>query len=481
MKTLIALILAVSLAAPAAAQSPLRPQDFAYRGTIETGGTGPFHQLTLPLAVYEGAASADLADLRVFNGQGELVPYALLRSEPQNVSHQAESAVPFFPLPAPDKAAAGAGDISVTVRQSADGSLVSVHQQQAAKAEPGIITRGVVIDANTLKGRNVRSLRLVTGASAVPFQSFTLESSQDLAHWQTLKDDGQLVHLEHAGQRVDSDRVEWEGAAGRYLRLLWQAPKQAPEIKSVFLGTVENSAAQPVRIWSKEMAPTATGPGMYEYAWAGQLPLEKLRINLPQINTLAPVNIQYFPAPPRHKPRLGWHHHREEARWVSLAQTVVYRLQAPQGEAKSADIELYGTEANRLRLVMDARSGGIGNTPPALQIGFVPHVLVFLARGNGPFVLAWGADGAEPATLPLQALVPGYDAKAPLNASQASLPPSGIVQAKPAPLGGKVAPEASSPPAKWVLWAVLLGGLLVLGGMARSLIRQLRETPKAES
>jgi hypothetical protein len=211
------------------------------------------------------------------------------------------------------------------------------------------------------------------------------------------------------------------------------------------------------------------------------LPLERLRINLPQINTLAPVNIQYFPAPPRHKPRLGWHHHREEAHWVSLAQTVVYRLQAPQGEAKSADIELYGTEANRLRLVMDGRSGGIGNTPPALQIGFVPHVLVFLARGNGPFVLAWGADGAEPATLPLQALVPGYDAKAPLNASQASLPPSGIVQAKPAPLGGKVAPEASSPPAKWVLWAVLLGGLLVLGGMARSLICQLRQPPKAES
>ena len=34
---------------------------------------------------------------------------------------------------------------------------------------------------------------------------------------------------------------------------------------------------------------------MYEYAWAGQLPLEKLRINLPQINTLAPVNIPALP------------------------------------------------------------------------------------------------------------------------------------------------------------------------------------------
>jgi Protein of unknown function (DUF3999) len=480
MKTLIALILAVSLAVPAAAQAPLKPEDFAAHGTIETGGAGPFHQLTLPLAVYEGAASADLADLRVFNGQGEMVPYALLRSEPQAVSSQTESGAPFFPLPVQDNAGAGAGDISVTVRQSADGSLVSVHQQQGDKAGATTIVKGAVIDASTLKGRNVHSLRLVTGESTVPFHSFTVESSQDLTHWRTLKDDGQLVHMEHAGQRVDSDRVEWDGTAGRYLRLLWQDPKQAPEIKAVFLGTLESSAAQPVRIWSKEMAPAATKPDMYEYAWAGQLPLERLRINLPQINTLAPVNIQYFPTPPSRKPRLGWHRHREEARWISLAHTVVYRLQAPQGEAKSADIELYGTEANRLRLVVDARSGGIGGTPPSLQIGFLPHVLVFLARGNGPFILAWGAEGVEPAALGLHALVPGYDAKAQLNASPASLPPASIVQAKPSPQGGKVAAEASSPAAKWVLWAVLLGGLAVLGGMARSLILQLRQPPKAE-
>ncbi len=481
MKTSIAFALAAFVAtSAAAAEAPLRLENFANRGTIETGGAGPFHQLTLPLAVYQGAASPDLADLRVFNGQGEPVPYALLLSEAQSVTSQTESAAPFFPLPAPGAGSQGAGDLSVTVRQSADGSLVSVHQQAAAKAEPGGVAGGVVIDASALKGRNVRSLRLVTGASAAPFNSFTVESSQDLQHWQMLKRDGQLVHLEHAGQRVDSDRAEWDSNASRYLRLSWDDPKQAPEIKSVFLGTVESSVSQPARIWSAEMTPSAVQPGIYEYAWAGQMPLEKLRINLPQINTLAPMSIQYFPPQERHRPRLGWHHHRsEEARWVDLAQTVVYRLQAPQGEAKSADIALYGTVANRLRLVTDDRSGGIGSVPPSLQIGFVPHVLVFLARGNGPFVLAWGAKGVEPASLALSTLVPGYDANAPLKASEASLPAAGVVLTKPAPLAG-AGQEGSAPASKWVLWAVLLGGLLVLGGMARSLIQQLRQPPEGK-
>ena len=103
-----------------------------------------------------------------------------------------------------------------------------------------------------------------------------------------LKRDAQLVHLVHAGHRVDSDRAEWDGTAGRYLRLLWDDPQRAPEIQSVFLGTVETSFNPPVHIWSGEIAPSATQPGIYDYAWAGQMPLEKLRIDLPEINNVAP-------------------------------------------------------------------------------------------------------------------------------------------------------------------------------------------------
>jgi Protein of unknown function (DUF3999) len=478
MKTLLALSLAALLATSATAQTPLRPEDFAYRSVVSLSGAGPFHQVALPLGVYEGVTSADLADLRVFNGQGEVLPYALLRSESQTVSRQIENTAPFFPLPTPGKDSLGAGDISVTVRQTADGSLVSV-RQPAAKAEPGGIIAGVVIDASTVKG-SVRSLRLITGASATPFNSFTIESSQDLQHWQVLKHDAQLVHLEHAGRRVDRDAVEWDSAAARYLRLLWDDPQRAPEIKSVSLGTVETSFNPPVRIWTAGMEPSAIQPGIYEYAWAGQMPLEKLRIDLPQVNTLAPLTIEYLPEKQRKTPRLGWHRHHEEQRWEELAQTVAYRLQAPQGEVKSADVTLDGAAANRLRLVMDARSGGIGNKPPILQIGFVPHVLVFLARGDGPFVLAWGASGVAPGALPLPALMPGYDGAASLKAATASLLPLGIVQGRPAAPAGRAVAEASSSSTKWVLWAVLLGGLLVLGGMARSLIQQLRQPPKAK-
>lgn len=469
MKTSFALILAALLVTAEATEAPLRPASFAHRATISVSDGGPFHQLALPLAVYQGASRADLGDLRVFNGQGEVLSYALLRSEAQAESTRREVAAPFFPLLAPGPAATGEGEVAVTVRQGTDGTLVSV-QRSAAGVRSGKLIRGVVIDASQLPG-SIRSLRLLTEPSPVPLHRYAIESSPDLQRWRLLKRDAQLVHLEHRGQRIDNDSVEWDSPADRYLRLLWADPGQAPEVSAVRLGVVETSFRQPLRIWSAEIAPASAQDGTYEYVWAGQLPLDKLRISLPQINTLAPLSIQ------RQTTRLSRHRQRAEAHWETLSRTVAYRLQSPQGEVRSDDIALRAGVGNRLRLVMDARGGPPGSAPPSVQIGFVPHVLVFLARGEGPFVLAWGAGAVERADLPAATLMPGYDGRGQLSAAPASLASRDSPAGPPA---GKAAADEAAVPVRWILWAVLFVGLLVLGAMARALIRQLRPDPQTK-
>lgn len=492
MRTLIALTLAFVMvfANSAAAQAPLKPEDFTYRGVINLSETGPFYQVPLPLPVYQGITHSDLGDLRIFNGQGELLPYALLRAESQTVSQRIENAAPIFPLLSPQKTAtsgaSGANDVSVTVRQGPDGTLVAVQPvkpNEAPVANTGSVVKGVVIDASALKG-SIRSLRLVTGPSSEPFQSYSIESSDDLQSWRLLKSDAQLVHLEHNGQRIDTEEAEWDSAADRYLRLLWDKPAQAPEIKSVLLHTVETNFIPPARIWSEDIAPSSIQPEFFEYTWAGQMPLEKLRINLPQLNTFASLSIQRLVEsnPYQSKHRFGQHRREQSARqpyWENLMQTEVYRYQSPQGEVKSTDIALHGPVLNGLRLVVDRRSGSIGSKPPTLQIGFVPHVLVFLARGDGPFTLAWGAKDVEAADMPASSFIPGYSATNTLKASPATLAVSTIVQQKPVVIDKVAKRETSSN--KWVLWGVLLAGLLVLGGMAWSLSKQLRQPPAPKS
>ena len=147
---------------------------------------------------------------------------------------------------------------------------------------------------------------------------------------------------------------------------------------------------------------------------------------------------------------------RERSFWQSLAQTVVYRLNSPEGEIRSPEIVLNSHSESQLRLAFDARGGGIGNVPPTLQVGFVPQQLVFLARGEGPFVLAWGAAKVENAALPVTTLVPGYGADKKLAASPATLQAGQSMTPAVATAAVATASEIPQETRKALLWSCLL-------------------------
>ena len=75
------LILLLALARPADAAAPA-PEDFASGLDLPGAADGGAYSVALPLAVYEQLTRADLADLRVFNGPGEVVAHALRRPDP---------------------------------------------------------------------------------------------------------------------------------------------------------------------------------------------------------------------------------------------------------------------------------------------------------------------------------------------------------------------------------------------------------------
>jgi hypothetical protein len=226
-------------------------------------------------------------------------------------------------------------------------------------------------------------------------------------------------------------------------------------------------------LWSEPMPPVRTEKDAYEYALPGRMPLEQVRIGLPQANTLAPISIQQYveDASRRH------HHH---AGWQTFSHEVVYRLQSPQGgEIRSPDIALNQPALDRLRLVVDGRSGGLGsNGAPTLQVGFIPLTLVFLPRGTGPFFLAWGGSSIPDAALPADMLIPGYGSGK-WSASPASMQPVTLKGTLPSASTSKAGDSPAMPGG--VLWGVLIAGVLVLAGMAWVLVRQMTQTGHAAS
>ena len=484
---LVAALLAFAWLSPAAdaAVSPLTPGEFAHRAPLLFDGSGPHFRATLPLAVYLGAARADLADLRVFNGAGEEVPYALTRSNGLTreslIQHAPRGLFPLY-----GSGPAGGDDLRIDIRQESDGRLVSIRTRDGKGA--GQMTRGVLIDLGLARPLRLSRLDLdleapagdATQPAATGFYEIMVEASDDLQAWHTLRQRARIVLLEHAGQRLEQNRAELAGEAPRYLRLIWTSSGPAPAIRGARLWLSESVILSAPLVWYGPIAASRSAAGSHEYGTEGQIPLERLRIHLPQENSLAEITVQRLETPgPRHFPppvQLRDLHGRPAAAptWRDIGRQVVYRLQSPQGEITQPELDLDGRPTGLLRLVVAPRGGGIGTAVPQIEIGFIPREIVFLARGQSPFQLAWGLASAEDAQLALATLIPGYQSGREIPAQPATVATDEARGANSSATEATPVKSMADGSRKPLLWAILIGAVVVLGLMAAALLRQTR-------
>lgn len=450
MKILLLAVLSMLSLAAAAADSI---GDFAFAVPIEGLGGDALHRVSIPQSVYEAAAHADLRDLRVFNGAGEVVPYAL-RPVDRVVQAPAPVALPLFPLRGPRDARAD--DLDFSFEKSA--GRVSVRLKSGAAAAPGQVLLGYLIDASAVK-TPLAGLEVDWGASAPDSMTAArLEAGDDLRHWTALAVDAPLGGLSHAGQRLERRVVEFGSQRAKYLRLMWTDAAQTVELNGI-KGLPPAQTAQPERAWKEIAATTDAGkPGDYFLDVGGRFPLDRLALRLPQENTVAPVQI--------------FSRARPEDPWTGVTRTVVYRLKQNGRELVSADIAV-GTTTHRYWLLrVDPASGGIGAGTLFVRAGWTPREIVFTARGTGPFRLAYGNAKALAGALAVETLVPGWRTD---QEPKMSVATTGAVQT----LAGETAARQRFDVRKWGLWAALVAGVAVLAWMAWMLSRQMQRNDKS--
>jgi hypothetical protein len=456
-RSVVALAIALAGGGAAAAESP---GDFAARAPIEIEGGGPYYQFALPFEAHWTARFPDMRDLRVFNGQGETVPFSIIRERPRSEQTVEDVAVAWFPIYGSDSASSTVPEVRVERRS--DGTLVSVtgseHRDDGAPK-----LRGYLLDLSQTKNP-ARRLTLDWDRAATGFQELTVEASDDLEHWQTWRSDVQLARLEFNGQHVERRAIDLADRHAGYLRLIWRSPLVAPSLTAAMLTTASATSHPAPFVWSAPLAPAQASDGDYEWRFPEPLEPERIKFALPQANVLAPVEL--------------WSKEDDQARtqWRYLAGTVLYRLDVEGREWDQDEITLFPAPMKLLKLKVDTRSGGgLGSGAPTLSLGLTARQVLFLARGSGPFTLALGNAQAKAADLSAGTLVPGY--------GTGSAPP--ISPAKLGPLAGLAAEaaEASPPPGlalalNWktvTLWAILLTGIVSIGAMALYLLRQMRK------
>lgn len=423
------------------------PADFTTRVPLTLSGNGPWYRLELPLALQLNARQADLSDVRVFNANSEPQAYAVSRQSAQRTENRNVTDVKWFPLYAADTEQALP---DVVMKATTTGTLVEITPSTAPKPGKQVL-RGWVLDASAIKAP-LQQLSLDWSHEQEGFQRFSIEASDDLQHWQTWGD-GQVARLSFADERVEQHDVSLPGQSARYLRLVWQG-QATPLLTSAQLVSATRSSLPMPLMWSQPLAGTRLKAGEYSWQLPTGLSLERLRIELKQPNTLAPVT-------------LAGRRDSKQA-WQPLSNGVLYRLTQNGRDVVQDELQLPGQTVAELKLTVDERGGGLGVEAPALRFAVRATQLVFLARGEPPFTLALGNASVKAANLPLSTLIPDYSAERLKTLGQATVTGE-IATAPPA-----VAPTADTATdwKKLGLWAVLLLGVAALGAMAYSLLRK---------
>ena len=443
-----------------------QPRDFAYGIPLRTSGQDALQQLEVPRAVYEGVVRADLGDLRVFNGAGEVVPHAFRPRVTTTKETLPAVAVTLFPIRT--DAPAGVEGVELHLERRGDRTVVDLRTREGKPAR-GTKLVGYLADARALdKPIRAITLELPAGADQIVAR-VTIEASDDLRRWATLASGAPVVRLSSGGERLEQLRIEVAARKSKYLRVSWPGRSGTLELAGL---VVEPGAAavDAPRQWKQASGVVAKDrPGEHEFDLGGQFPVDRLRIGLPQPNTVASLDVlsRSKPADP----------------WRRVTAATVYRLVREGDELTSADIEI-ASAADRYWLVkIDQRGGGIGGGPLGLSAGWVPHRLVFASRGTGPFQLAYGSRDAKATAFPIATLVPDYkgEEELELRPAETGVASSGVAigvarAADPQQLGGEAARRERVDWKRWTLWGSLVLGVVVLGWMALRLARQISKT-----
>jgi len=435
-----------------AAAAPLTPA---------AGGEG-LQGLELPWPVLQASRSTGLADVRLFDSQGQVLPMAW--APPPVVADSSRSqAVPRFAWPAAAAAAASSSS-ALQLKLGRDGAVLSVVEG----AKPGAVPAAEgadrwLLDLSALRlaeGERIDSIELdwphrPLGLSA----TVSVEASADGRQWQHATA-SQLLELS-AAEAPSLRSIAWPGTTGpapRYLRLSFDTPLklEASRVQIRQAGATPALQSLPARF-----VPDGTAAA-WQLDLQGPLAPRRLALRLAERNSVLNLRLE--------------RRERDSEAWQPVATFVAWRLQREGRESESAALQLppQTMPARWWRLVP------IDGTPPRAPLEatlqWEAPVLVFVARGDA-LQLAVGRERAPAVALPLQSLVPAYR-----SGAEQALPRATLGALAPLPEPGwsqrlvGAGPEAHR---RWLLWGVLVAAVAGLGVLSWRLLRQITPPPPA--
>lgn len=454
---LCSVLLGVTGAAVSGDEAREKPLDYMQGVMLETTGASPWYRVELSPLLYQGTAWPDLRDVRVFNHQGETVPFALQVQKAQPVTPEAMT-LRLFPLemsPVPPREEGRRGGESLVLRSTTGIEIHLETDDAKALGQSYLLT----LPTEKTDAFALAQLRLNWAALAGSWQGkASVYSSRDLKYWRPVQEDAPLMDLARDSDRLKMDTISADltlsADGNRYLLVILDSQSKAVVLNSV-TALAERREPESTRIELDAQANKISDEEAV-WRWARPQPLTSLRISMASEGVL-PV-------------ALSWRSGEKEA-WQPLTKTVLYRLDGKRSE----DIQLSGQPVEAVRITtINAR---LPTSLPAISGARDKYQLIFNTQGKGPYMLAWGNRAAPKADVAMDMLIP-----ASLRKTQAVSDLPLAVAQESVTLGGEArltATSATEQQSGWktlLVWGALIVGVLLLALMAWRIWREVKKS-----
>lgn len=437
-----------------AAQDESLMHEYARGFELITEQQSAIYKLALPESVYNTVSKKDYSDIRIFNQNNEPVPHVIQQSKIKTGTKITALELPFFPIANEEISLANdALDITVT----SEGKVVRIQAEGGARELNQDTVKHYLIDASHIN-TSIDSIDFkLNGLESGYAKAFRLDYSNDLNQWLALVDYATLTELKYGQYALKNTRVKLPHKNIKYIRFTWLGDVDTLAITSVKANFKDEYLSEN-QYWStSRLINKNIDEATYAFDTGGEFNIEQIDIELPEDNTLIDVIIESRAD--------------ENSPWRKRFNGVFYKLYFEELELTGKPVTVSSTK-DRYWQIKFQSTDGIGNIEPVLKYAWRPNYLYFLARGNGPYVLAFGNANTNFNNHVASRLMNVLNQD--VSNDMVGLAKIGkeiILKGDPALIVQKTLPWQ-----RIALWAILIIGVIVIATMVIRLVRNMGNT-----
>ena len=431
-------------------------EDFAFGIELNTDSSAPIYRLPVPQQVYQKIYRSDLGDIRIFNSNGQRIPYAIRVQKTRETTRSYWVNLPVFPLKGNPEHLRRMENIEIRVNDN--GRIIEIQYQDETGQDDSIIS-SYIIDLSAVKQDIDELVFDISDDAGSYLKSVYIEKSEDLNNWSMLVSNASLSRLQYGSHTLEKNNINVPNQRTNYLRFTWRDNSENLQVKSVrALLTTTGREADQERQWSTITGvQPAQGGNKYEFDLGGSYPVDKVNILLPDQNTLIEAVLRS-----RNNPESTWNTH-----YTGL----FYKMEMQDTLIEQQDIPIRTTTARYWQLDVKT-DDGIGSGLPQLKFAWVPNEIYFLARGSGPYILAYGNSQVLAPEKPINALMQVLSNEQ----QQSMIQPAGYGKTITYKGDAALVPLKEIPWRQIILWLIMIAAVITIAVIAHRLYREMDKT-----